>query len=160
MISVTGKAGDNLYPPGPIRDLKVTDIINAETFNLTFTSPGEDLNTGTVKEYKIFFATNRTDLDDLSPSSNVSLVTEDMLQCNCSLSPVPALEMVNLRLNSSVFEANTEVSFRVLAVDKGKKTSASNIVTLAPSFQVPSGGVIFGVNLLMMSFVFIVKLQI
>ncbi len=160
MISVTGKAGDNLYPPGPIRDLKVTDIINAETFNLTFTSPGEDLNTGTVKEYKIFFATNRTDLDDLSPSSNVVFVTEDMLQCNCSLSPVPALEMVNLRLNSSVFEANTEVSFRVLAVDKGKKTSASNIVTLAPSFQVPSGGVIFGVNLLMMSFVFIVKLQI
>ena len=160
MISVTGKAGDNLYPPGPIRDLKVTDIINAETFNLTFTSPGEDLNTGTVKEYKIFFATNRTDLDDLSPSSNVSLVTEDMLQCNCTLAPVPALEMINLRLNSSVFEANTEVSFRVLAVDKGKKTSASNIVTLAPSFQVPSGGVIFGVNLLMMSFVFIVKLQI
>ena len=160
MISVKGKAGDNVYPPGPIRDLKVTDIVNAETFNLTFTSPGEDLNTGTVKEYKIFFATNRTDLDDLSPSSNVSLVTEDMLQCNCSLAPVPALEKVNLRLNSSVFEANTEVSFRVLAVDKGEKTSASNIVTLAPSFQVPSGGVMFGVNLLMMSLVFIVKLQI
>ena len=157
---MTGKAGNNVYPPGPIRDLKVTDIVNAETFNLTFTSPGEDLSTGTVKEYKIFFATNRTDLADLSPSSNVSLVTEDMLQCNCSLAPVPALEKVNLRLNSSVFEANTEVSFRVLAVDKGEKTSASNIVTLAPTFQVPSGGVIFGVNLLMMSLVFIVKLQI
>ena len=160
VISVTGKAGDNVYPPGPIRDFKVTDIVNAETFNLTFTSPGDDLNTGTVKEYKIFFATNRTYLDELSPSSNVSLVTEDMLLCNCSLAPVPALEKVNLKLNSSVFEADTEVSFRVLAVDRGEKTSASNIVTLAPSFQVPSGGVMFGLNLLIMSLVFIVRLQI
>ena len=160
VISVTGKAGNNVYPPGPIRDLAVTDIKNAETFNLTFTSPGEDLNTGTVKEYKIFFATNRTDLDDLSPSSNVSVVTEDMLQCNCSLAPVPALERLNLRMNSSMFEANTEFSFRVLAVDKGEKTSASNIVTVTPSFQVPSGGAVFDLNMLLMSIIFFVKFQI
>ena len=139
VISVKGKGSNNIYPPGPIRDLAVTNIVNGENFNLSFTSPGEDLNTGTIKEYKIFFATNRTELADLGPSSNVSLVTEEMLSCNCSLAPVPPLTRVQLRLNSTVFMTDTEYSFRVLAVDRGEKTSASNIVSLAPTFQVPSG---------------------
>ena len=62
-----------------------------------------------------------------------------MLSCSCSLAPVPPLTRVQLRLNSTVFMTDTEYSFRVLAVDRGEKTSASNIVSLAPTFQVPSG---------------------
>ena len=59
-----------------------------------------------------------------------------MLSCDCSLEPLPALSRLNLRLNSSMFESDTEYSFRVLAVDQGDKTSASNFVTLAPTFNV------------------------
>ena len=125
-----------LGPPGPIRDLVATNIVNGEHFNLTFTLPGEDLNTGTVKEFRIFFATNRTDLEGLSPSSNVSQISEEMLSCDCSLESLPALSRLNLRLNSNMFESETEYSFRVLAVDQGDKTSASNFVTLAPTFNV------------------------
>ena len=143
VISVKGNSGGNIYPPAPIRDLAITDILNGDSFNLTFTSPGEDLNTGTVAEYKIFYATNRTQLEDLSPSSNVSVVTEDMLKCNltladCSLEPQPALTPVNLRLNSTFFLADTDYSFRVLAVDAGQLTSVSNVAVFAPSFNVPA----------------------
>ena len=137
MITVQGDGkGDNLYPPGPIRDLILTDIPENSTFTLSFTFPGEDLNDGKVKEYFIFYSINRTDVQDLSPDSDVDTITEDMLDCDCTLEPEPAFTNSNLYINGSYFELGMEYSFRVLAVDGGGKTSASNVVAFVPSPKV------------------------
>ena len=150
VITVKGSNGGNIYPPAPIRDLAIIDIANGKSFNLTFTSPGEDLNTGNISDYKIFYATNRTQLDSLTPNSNISVVTDDMLMSNCSMEPLPALSKVNLRINSTFFEADSDYSFRVLAMDKDEKTSVSNVVLFAPSFNVPYSGAIGQVGSLTM----------
>ena len=47
-----GKDGGNVYPPGPIRDLVILDNIEGETFNLSFTSPGDDLNSENLNKFK------------------------------------------------------------------------------------------------------------
>ena len=150
VITVKGSNGGNIYPPAPIRDLAIIDIANGKSFNLTFTSPGEDLNTGKISDYKIFYTTNRTQLDSLTPNSNISVVTDDMLMSNCSMEPLPALSKVNLRINSTFFEADSDYSFRVLAMDKDEKTSVSNVVMFAPSFNVPYSGAIGQVGSLTM----------
>jgi len=138
VITVQGDGkGDNLYPPGPIRDLILTDIPENSTFTLSFTFPGEDLNDGKVKEYFIFYSINRTDVQDLNPNSDVDYITEDMLDCDCTLEPEPAFTNSNLYINGSYFELGMEYNFRVLAVDGGGKTSASNVVAFVPSPKSP-----------------------
>ena len=99
------------------------------------------MNSGTISEYIIFYAENRTILEDLSPfnPTNLSTVTDEMLDCtNCTLDPLPALSKVMLTINREYFEKNVPYSFRVLAVDGGDKTSYSNIVSYVanPTFQV------------------------
>ena len=141
MITIKGNTGNNIYPPAPIRDLVLTDNIFKDNFNLSFTSPGEDLNSGKISEYIIFYSENRTVLEDLSPSNptNLTTVTEEMLDCNnCTMDPLPALSKVMLKINSTYFEKDVPYNFRVLAVDKGDKTSVSNIVGYVanPTLQV------------------------
>ena len=130
MITVKGKDGGNVYPPGPIRDLVIMDIVEGQSFNLRFTSPGDDLNTGNLTQYIIFYSANRTDLDNLTPSSTVSNITTDMLSHNTSMESIPPFTKVNLRVDKEKFVTmkDTEYSFRVLAIDSGDKTSKSNIV--------------------------------
>ena len=125
-----GNDGSNVYPPGPIRDLAILDIVEGQTFNLSFTSPGDDLNTGNLTQYIIFYSSNRTDLDNLTPASIVSNITTEMLSHNTSMESIPPFTKVNLRVDSNklVTMAETEYSFRVLAIDSGEKTSKSNIV--------------------------------
>jgi len=133
VITVQGDGkGDNLYPPGPIRDLILTQIFDNSTFTLSFTFPGEDLNTGTVEQYFIFYSNNTADLQDLTPNSVVDSITEDMLDCDCTLDPEPALTQNFLYINGSYFEPGMEYNFRVLAVDAGGKSSASNVVAFVP----------------------------
>ena len=132
MVSVKGKTGNNVYPPSPIRDLILTDNMYKENFNLSFTSPGEDLNSGIISEYLIFYSENRTVLGELSISnpSNVTTITEEMLDCNnCNLDPLPGLSKVMLKIKSIYFEKDVPYYFRVLAIDSGSKTSYSNIVS-------------------------------
>ena len=141
VITVKGNTGNNIYPPATIRDLILTDNVYKDNFNLSFTSPGEDLNSGIISEYLIFYAENRTLLEDLSPSNdgNLTIVTEEMLDCvDCNMDPLPALSKVLLKINSTYFEKDVPYSFRVLAVDKGDKTSYSNIVGYVanPTLQV------------------------
>ena len=136
VITVKGNGADNVYPPGPIRDLIIKTVVYNETFSLSFTSPGEDLNTGKISQYIIFYSTNRTLLNNLTPSSNVSKVTETMLSCNCTLDPLPALQRVNVNISSSSFDVVTEFNFRILAVDNGGKTSTSNVVVFVPSPEI------------------------
>ena len=50
MITIKGNTGNNIYPPAPIRDLILNDNIFKDNFNLSFTSPGEDLNSGTISD--------------------------------------------------------------------------------------------------------------
>ena len=140
MITVKGKDGGNVYPPGTIRDLLIMDIVEGQSFNLSFTSPGDDLNTGNLTHYIIFFSANRTDLDNLTPTSTISNITTDMLSHNTSMESVPPFTKVNLRVDKDklLTMADTEYSFRVLAVDSGDKTSKSNVVvsSLGDIYQV------------------------
>ena len=133
-----GKDGGNVYPPGPIRDLVILDIVDGQTFNLSFTSPGDDLNTGNLNKFIVFYSQNKTDLQNITPSSNVSTITQDMMSSNTSMESIPPFSKVILNIESIKFDTNEEYSFRVLAVDTGLKTSKSNIVFLAPNniFQV------------------------
>ena len=78
MITVKGKDGGNVYPPGPIRDLVIMDIVDGQSFNLSFTSPGDDLNSGNLNKFIVFYSKNKTELQNLTPSSNVSSITQDM----------------------------------------------------------------------------------
>ena len=130
VITVKGKDGGNVYPPGPIRDLVILDIVEGQSFNLSFTSPGDDLNTGNLTQYMIFYSANRTDLDNLTPTSTISNITTDMLSHNTSMESIPPFTKVNLRVDKEKFVTmeDTEYSFRVLAIDSGDKTSKSNIV--------------------------------
>ena len=138
VITVKGNDGGNVYPPGPIRDLVILDVVEGESFNLSFTSPGDDLNSGNLNKFIVFYSKNKTELQNLTPSSNVSSITQDMLSSNASMESIPPFSNVILNIESNNFDANTEYSFRVLAVDSGLKTSKSNLVFLAPNniFQV------------------------
>ena len=134
MITVLGNGqNSNTYPPGPIRDLILTDLQDNATFTLSFTFPGDDLNTGTVKNYSIFYSKNISDLQDLHPNSPVDFITEDMLNCDwCTLDPLPVFSESFLWVNSSYFDPEVQYYFRVLAVDNGGKTSTSNMAAFTP----------------------------
>ena len=120
-------ANTNIFPPGPIRDLRVGDF-GKDSFSLSFTSPGADLNTGTIKQFIIFYSENKAELnDELDPSSSVARLTEDHLACTgCTLDPLPPHSKVELSLGLKHFQADHRVFFRVLAVGDGGKTSLSN----------------------------------
>ena len=128
-----GKDGDNVYPPGPIRDLIILDNIEGQTFNMSFTSPGDDLNSGYLNKYRVFYSQNKTELQNLNPSSNVSSITQEMMSTNTSMEKVPPFSKVILQIESNSFNSNTEYGFKVLAIDSGQKTSKSNIVFFAPN---------------------------
>ena len=102
-----GKDGSNVYPPGPIRDLAILDIVEGQTFNLSFTSPGDDLNSGILHKIIVFYASNKTDLTNLTPTSNVGNITQDMLSSNTSMESLPPFSKVNLQIESINFESNT-----------------------------------------------------
>ena len=108
-----GKDGDNVYPPGPIRDLIILDNIEGQTFNMSFTSPGDDLNSGYLNKYRVFYSQNKTELQNLNPSSNVSSITQDMMSSNASMESIPPFSNVILNIESNNFNTNTEYSFRV-----------------------------------------------
>ena len=128
-----GKDGGNVYPPGPIRDLVILDNIEGQTFNLSFTSPGDDLNSGNLNKFKVFYSPNKTELQNLNPSSNVSSITQEMMSFNASMERTPPFSKVVLQIESNNFDTNTEYGFRVLAIDSGLKTSKSNMVFLVPN---------------------------
>ena len=128
-----GKDVGNVYPPGPIRDFIILDNIEGQTFNLSFTSPGDDLNSGYLNKFRVFYSTNKTELQNLNPSSNVSSITQEMMSTNTSMDKIPPFSKVMLQIESNNFDSNTEYGFRVLAIDTGLKTSKSNIVFLAPN---------------------------
>ena len=125
-------SSNNLYPPGPIRDLTLGHF-QGDTFQLSFTSPGADLSSGTIEQYTIFYSTNKTVLDKLDLSSRLPNITTEDLACNCTLDPLPPLERVQLTINMTSFEMEEQYYFRVLAVDQeGKEglTTVSNVASI------------------------------
>merc|ERR1711936_498751 len=122
----------NIYPPGEISDLTLGNMdFSNRSFELSFTSPGDDLDEGTIASYQIFFSANQTLISgDSVDESELTLVDEDYLACNCSFNPLPAPEVVSLRLNMDMFNVSQQVYFRVLCTDQGGKMSLSNIARL------------------------------
>ena len=98
---------------------------------MNFTCPGEDLFTGIISQFNIYFS--KTNLQELTLSSNVSTVTQEMINMG-DLHPQQPHDVVHLRLSSSFFEAGTSYSFRVMAIDEGEKFSVSNIVSVIPEY--------------------------
>jgi len=133
VITVQGDGQSNTYPPGPIRDLILTDLAENSTFTLSFTFSGDDLNTGTVQSFSIFYSNISSDLQGLDPNSPVDFITEEMLDCDCTLDPLPPFSEKFLWVNSSFFDPEKQYYFRVLVVDNGGKTSTSNLVAFTPS---------------------------
>ena len=123
-----GEVGQTVsYPPGPVRDLTLDNIVtDTLTFSLSFTSPGANLNKGTITSYTIFYSTNKTSLDELDTTSNTTLpfiTTED---CHCDLQPQPPASKVNLTLHIETFGSGQQTFFRVLLLNDANKISLSN----------------------------------
>jgi len=123
-------ADTNIFPPGPIRDLSVGDFTQ-DHFLLSFTSPGADLDTGTIDQFIIFYSQNKTLLTNLTVSSDIPRVSASDLACsNCTLDPLPPSDKVQLSLNLNSFTRGEKVFFRVLAADQEGKTSQSNMANI------------------------------
>ena len=135
---------NNLFPPASVRDLSLGQF-DGDQFSLSFTSPGADLNTGTIEEFVIFYSTNKTLLDHQEVDSPVPRITTDDLAGNCSLDPLPPHERVDLTIKVTNFEMDQQFFFRVLAVDQTgefRKTSMSNVASIflnSPRIQCPDG---------------------
>ena len=117
-------------------------MIEGAPFSLSFTSPGDDLNTGNLTKFIIFYSINRTELHDLTPDMAVGNITQDMLSLNVSMESIPPFTKVNLMIERSFFDRHLKYYFRVLAIDLGGKTSESNFAVFAPIsfvqlFEVP-----------------------
>ena len=123
-------ADTNIYPPGPIRDLSVGHFAE-DHFLLSFTSPGADLNTGTIDQFIIFYSNNKTLLNNLTVSSDIPRVNGSDLACsNCTLDPLPPADKVQLSLNLDSFTRGEKIFFRVVAADEEGKTSQSNMANI------------------------------
>ena len=127
----------DMYPPGPVRDLSAAISDDLNTLELSFTSPGGQLDLGTVQSYMIFYSSNKTDLDSLSPASTVAQISPS--DCDCSLQPQPPRSEVKLSLNITTFTQDQKTFFRVLLLNDADKTSQSNTAgVFLPSFPVPN----------------------
>jgi len=142
LISVSKTTGmdDNLYPPGRISDLSVGNMNFVDnTFDISFTSTGDDLDQGTVDKNEIFFTSNLTlisgDVTLAPDDENIMVVTDDNLACyNCSLpAPQPASTKVVISLNMNSFNTTItdgQLYFRLQATDQGGKMSLSNVARI------------------------------
>ena len=120
----------NIFPPGPITDLSV-GAFTEDHFLLSFTSPGADLDTGTIDQFIIFYSQNKSLLTNLTVSSPIPRVSASDLACSdCSLDPLPPSAKVQLSLNLDSFTRGEKVFFRVLATDEDGKTSQSNTANI------------------------------
>ena len=132
-------ADTNIFPPGPIRDLSVGHFAE-DHFLLSFTSPGADLNTGTIDQFIIFYSNNKTLLNNLTVSSDIPRVNGSDLACsNCTLDPLPPADKVQLSLNLDSFTRGEKIFFRVVAADEEGKTSQSNMANILLSDRVILG---------------------
>jgi len=123
--------GDNIYPPGKISDLRLGNMNFQEgVFDLSFTSPGADLDKGTISSYQIFYSTyNNFSSGVLQPGTDLTQISSDQLACNCNLAPVPAMQMVVLTLNMTKFAEQEQFYFIVQTTDQpiNGKHSLSNV---------------------------------
>ena len=135
VLQTTGVDVSNIYRPGKISDLNINKMdFDSQTFSLAFTFPGGDLDQGTVSAYQVFYSDNMTLLageDDLPSRSNITLLTEDKLNCNnCSMpSPSPAQEKAALEVSMETFPKDRQIYWRVRVEDEGKKWSLSNMAS-------------------------------
>ena len=135
MITVgptTGLIPGGVYPPASIRDLTVGGRgLKSDTFTISFTAVGEDLDEGIVATNQLFFSPNKSLLvGDITDMSDVELVSDNYLVGDSSLDPVPAYQVVRLTLNKSMFNMSDHYFFRVKATDQGGMFSFSNIAGL------------------------------
>merc|ERR1712176_1290224 len=106
------------------------------TFELSFTSPGQDLDQGGPVDFQVFFSSNLSFLntnDMLHGTVDTTVLKARHLSCpNCTMpSPLPPNERMVLVLGMNRgFVMEEQFFFRLQAVDEGGKFSLSNIARI------------------------------
>ncbi|CAL4125181.1 unnamed protein product, partial [Meganyctiphanes norvegica] len=135
-VKITGvpDPGSDKIPPSKIRDLTVKnterDDANISVYYSTFewTAPGDDLDSGIVNNYSLFFTDNITNIykEDFSLIRDYEISSEiidDILQ------EAGTKVSLNISLELSTFLEGVPYFFALIAEDeKGNKSPVSNIV--------------------------------
>ena len=117
------------------------------TFEVSFTSTGEDLDDGVVTSNQLFFSANQTLISgDLMDEAEVELVDNDFLAGNFTFDPCPASEVVSLNIAMGMFNVSEQYYFRLKATDQGGKFSFSNVARLFIT-EVSNSALDMGLNL-------------
>jgi len=138
-------SSDDTTPPSRIVDFKINNIdLDEETsvskLEVSFTSPGDDLDTGTATKYELRFVNSRTlnnsviDFDDAIP-----ILEEDLISGSLD-HPLESGETVTLEFDSSKMnQTNTSYFLLVRAVDeKDNQGEKSNQIRFCNECETPT----------------------
>jgi len=136
-VAKSSNMNDNLYPPGKVNDLLVKNLdFEQRTFQLSFTSPGQDLDQGEPTEFAIFYSTNMTLLsndDSLYDSTQIKVLNDSHIPGDNSSfpTPLPPSEVLIISVDmDSDFVQDEQTYFRLQATDDGDLFSLSNIARI------------------------------
>jgi hypothetical protein len=116
-------------PPSKVGDFEVSLMCNNIT--MMFTSPGDDADKSSpVMNYTIKFSKDASNLTDNFDDPTLPELTEEDLIEGDTLEPVNGGELVIVSINPKLFEAGTNYSFAVVAMDEsGNMSPISNIAS-------------------------------
>eukprot|EP00091_Calanus_sinicus_P025732 TRINITY_DN9985_c0_g1_i1.p1 TRINITY_DN9985_c0_g1~~TRINITY_DN9985_c0_g1_i1.p1 ORF type:complete len:288 (-),score=70.86 TRINITY_DN9985_c0_g1_i1:92-877(-) len=148
IVGSTKGLGNNIYPPGKINDLSLGSLnFDEGTFEVSFTSTGDDLDDGIVASNQLFFSANQTLISgDMIDEAEAELVDINFLAGNYTFDPLPASEVVSLPLSMNMFNVSEQYYFRIKATDQGGKFSLSNVARLFIT-EVSNSAMRMGLNL-------------
>ena len=109
-----GRRPANPFPPGRVTDLSLAGLnFSSGEFELSFTFPGADLDTGTVAVFSVLYSTNRTELatGDGTPLNTSQLVCGGDAECELEVGPPHSLSTLTLDMNT--FPADQQFHFMV-----------------------------------------------
>jgi len=129
--SFQAKQGDipsgDKYPPSRVTDLKLVN--SCGRINITFTSPGDDYDSpDKVKQYIIKYSQNATNLVNFDSALLPELSDDDLIHNGTTLNPVVGGQLVNLELNSTLFENGIVYSFGMIASDESNNRSPISVI--------------------------------
>jgi hypothetical protein len=128
------KADKVLYPPGTVNDLIAGGLnTSAQTFEIRFTAPGGELDSGKVDSYTIYYSLNMSKLMNSALLDKVEKITEYYLANNSAiLQPAESGTAITLLIKTDKFtrsDSPAQYFFRLKAF-AGELTSVSNIARL------------------------------
>ncbi|XP_013384691.1 calcium-activated chloride channel regulator 4A-like [Lingula anatina] len=151
----------DLFPPLPVRDLRVTAMsYEMRTFTLEWTATGDDLDQGNASFYDLRMSRNytalRSDFDSATP-----VLASQLAEGNLT-SPLPAGQKEKIIILLKDLKDETTYFFALKVGDEsGKNSSASNIVSssfveIKPESSHDNAGLIAGVVLAVVLVVIVV----